>query len=313
MNDPDNELMRRSLDLARRGTGLVSPNPMVGAVVVKDGRIVGEGFHLYSLVKHAEVHALEMAGDEARGATIYCSLEPCCNYGRTSPCTDAIIEAGISKVIVATIDPNPRVNGRGLEILRNAGIEVEVGLDEAESQRLNEIYVKSVTVGRPFVHAVIALNINIDEWNPTNDFTRIASRYDSVVLSDSLNINRLIIDWLSSQQRHRTHPLVTANAESLPENTGKAVENGDAIMIMPENELNFIVEQLAQRDETSVLILPGLVGIDHANQFDKITVLHKSDDDLSAISIDTIESNVRSSNIIETTLYPRRAKQSESD
>lgn len=319
MNDPDTELMKKALDLARQGEGLVSPNPMVGAVVVKDDRIVGEGFHLYSLIKHAEVHALEMADDLARGATIYCSLEPCCNHGRTSPCTDAIIEAGISRVVVATIDPNPRVNGRGLEILRDAGIEVEMGYGEDESRLLNEIYVKSVTTGRPFVHAVFASNIDIGEWTPTEDFRQIASRYDSIVPSGSPHPDTLIIDRLISQPRHRPLVLVTTGGENLPnENMREAAAAGSVLLLASNRDLNSIIDQLVQATETSLLILPSqnpIAGTGDIGQFDKITLLHRDENDLSAVGSDriTIDSVTRSSNIIETTFYPRSIEQSESD
>src|SRR5438128_6447416 len=128
MNEDDMNYMKRALELAQRGEGRVSPNPMVGAVLVRDGRVVGEGYHVFEKVKHAEVIALEQAGDAARGATLYCSLEPCCHHGRTSPCTDALIEAGIGRAVIAVTDPNPHVNGRGIRQLREAGIKVEVGL-----------------------------------------------------------------------------------------------------------------------------------------------------------------------------------------
>ncbi|HKP11796.1 MAG TPA: bifunctional diaminohydroxyphosphoribosylaminopyrimidine deaminase/5-amino-6-(5-phosphoribosylamino)uracil reductase RibD [Blastocatellia bacterium] len=130
--------MKRALELARRGAGRVSPNPMVGAVLVNDGRVVGEGFHVFEKVKHAEVLALEQAGAGARGATLYCSFEPCCHHGRTPPCTDALIEAGIRRAVIAITDPNPRVNGRGIRQLREAGVAVEVGLCEDEARQLNE-------------------------------------------------------------------------------------------------------------------------------------------------------------------------------
>ncbi|MFL6213795.1 MAG: bifunctional diaminohydroxyphosphoribosylaminopyrimidine deaminase/5-amino-6-(5-phosphoribosylamino)uracil reductase RibD [Blastocatellia bacterium] len=142
MNEDDN-YMKRALELARRGEGRVSPNPMVGAVLVRDGRVVGEGYHVFEKVKHAEVIALEQAGETARGATLYCSLEPCCHHGRTSPCTDALIDAGIRRAVIAITDPNPRVNGRGIRQLREAGIKVEVGLCEAEARQLNEAFFRS--------------------------------------------------------------------------------------------------------------------------------------------------------------------------
>jgi diaminohydroxyphosphoribosylaminopyrimidine deaminase/5-amino-6-(5-phosphoribosylamino)uracil reductase len=143
MNEDDLKHMKRALELAQRGEGRVSPNPLVGAVLVNDGRVVGEGFHVFEQVKHAEVLALEEAGTAARGATLYCSLEPCCHHGRTSPCTDALIEAGISRAVIAVTDPNPRVNGRGIRQLREAGIIVEVGLCEDEARRVNEEFFRA--------------------------------------------------------------------------------------------------------------------------------------------------------------------------
>src|SRR5262245_55782167 len=112
------EYMKRALELARLGEGVASQNPMVGAVLVRDGEIVGEGFHIFENIKHAEVVALENAGGKARGATLYCSLEPCCHFGRTSPCTDALIEAGIARAIIAIVDNDSRVSGRGIAQLR---------------------------------------------------------------------------------------------------------------------------------------------------------------------------------------------------
>ena len=155
MVESDNHFMKRALELARKGAGLVSPNPLVGAVLVKDGRIVGEGHHRYDLLKHGETYAIEMAGDEARGSTLYCNLEPCCHQGRTPPCTDSLINAGIARAVIATTDPFARINGRGIEQLRAANIDVAVGLYEDDALRLNETYFKFVTRNTPFLHGVI--------------------------------------------------------------------------------------------------------------------------------------------------------------
>ncbi len=145
----DSQYMKRALTIARRGR--TSPNPMVGAVVVRDGRIVGEGYHPRAGEPHAEVFALQSAGDVAKGAELYVTLEPCCHHGKTGPCTEAIIAAGITKVYAAMVDPFPEVAGKGIETLRSAGIEVEVGLLEAEARELNRGFIKWVTCGRPFV------------------------------------------------------------------------------------------------------------------------------------------------------------------
>jgi diaminohydroxyphosphoribosylaminopyrimidine deaminase / 5-amino-6-(5-phosphoribosylamino)uracil reductase len=150
---PDHErFMRQALELAQRGIGLASPNPNVGAVVVSPaGEVVGEGFHTYEGVRHAEVLALEQAGERARGATLYLNLEPCCHTGRTGPCADAVIRAGVARVFVAMSDPNPLVAGKGFERLRNAGIEVHSGILESEARKLNEAFAKYIVRKTPLV------------------------------------------------------------------------------------------------------------------------------------------------------------------
>ncbi len=152
--------MRIAMNLAKKGLGKTSPNPTVGAVLVKNGKIVGEGYHRRAGLPHAEVEALKAAGKHAKGAELFVTLEPCCFYGRTPPCTEAIIKAGIGKVYIGTIDPNPRVGGKSVEILRNKGILVEVGFLEKELKELNETYFKHITTGNPFVILKNALSLN---------------------------------------------------------------------------------------------------------------------------------------------------------
>ncbi|MDD2388537.1 MAG: bifunctional diaminohydroxyphosphoribosylaminopyrimidine deaminase/5-amino-6-(5-phosphoribosylamino)uracil reductase RibD [Desulfobacterales bacterium] len=147
----DRFFMEMALDLAARGQGYVSPNPMVGAVVVKDGSIVGTGWHEAAGRHHAEVNAIDNAGDAAKGATLYVTLEPCNHTGRTPPCTRKIIQVGIKRVVVAMTDPNPGVTGGGIDRLRASGIDVTIGICEDKARRLNESFVKYVTTGRPFV------------------------------------------------------------------------------------------------------------------------------------------------------------------
>ena len=159
----DLDYIQQTLQLAAQGKGLVSPNPLVGSVVVKDGQVIGRGFHRYAELKHAEVWALEEAGVNARGATIYVNLEPCSHNGngkRTAPCVEAILKAGIRRVVASMVDPNPKVNGRGFELLRAAGIAVSTGLMEREAQKLNEKYSKVVTTGLPFVHLKTACSLD---------------------------------------------------------------------------------------------------------------------------------------------------------
>jgi diaminohydroxyphosphoribosylaminopyrimidine deaminase/5-amino-6-(5-phosphoribosylamino)uracil reductase len=156
----DVELMRRALELAERGRGYVEPNPLVGAVVAHGDRIVGEGWHQRYGQAHAEVHALAAASDAARGATLYVTLEPCCHFGKTPPCTDAIIRAGIRRVVACMRDPFPQVAGQGMERLIAAGIEVTVGLEEACALELNGPYFKLLRTGQPYVIAKWAMSLD---------------------------------------------------------------------------------------------------------------------------------------------------------
>ncbi len=148
-SDFDSRMMLRCLELAHRALGRTSPNPLVGAVVVKDGEIVGEGFHPRAGEPHAEVFALRAAGESARDATVYVSLEPCNHYGRTPPCSEGLINAGVAKVVVGMVDPNPLVAGGGIARLRAAGIEVLVGVEEAACKKLNEAFVHRILYKRP--------------------------------------------------------------------------------------------------------------------------------------------------------------------
>jgi len=152
--------MQRALELAARARGRTSPNPMVGAVIVRDGNIVGEGYHHRAGTPHAEIHALRAAGESARGATMYVTLEPCCFHGRTPPCTDALIAAGIAEVHMAMLDPNPRVAGQGRAALEAAGIRTVVGEEEAAARALNAAYVTWITTGRPLVIAKFAMSLD---------------------------------------------------------------------------------------------------------------------------------------------------------
>jgi diaminohydroxyphosphoribosylaminopyrimidine deaminase / 5-amino-6-(5-phosphoribosylamino)uracil reductase len=153
--------MREALDLARRGRGLTSPNPMVGAVVVRDGHVVGRGFHTYSGRDHAEILALAQAGEAARGATLYLNLEPCSHQGRTPPCAEAVIRAGIARVVAAAEDPNPRVRGDGFRKLREAGVAVDSAADfTAEAEKLNEAFFHFMRTGRPLVTLKAAITLD---------------------------------------------------------------------------------------------------------------------------------------------------------
>ncbi|HEV2356589.1 MAG TPA: bifunctional diaminohydroxyphosphoribosylaminopyrimidine deaminase/5-amino-6-(5-phosphoribosylamino)uracil reductase RibD, partial [bacterium] len=152
--------MREALALARRGAGTTSPNPMVGALVVAEGRVVGRGYHPAPGEPHAEIFALREAGPRAQGATLYTTLEPCAHTGRTGPCTEAILAAGVARVVAAMIDPDSQVRGAGVARLQAAGVETVVGVGEDEARRLNEAFIKHRTTGLPFVTAKWAMTLD---------------------------------------------------------------------------------------------------------------------------------------------------------
>ena len=278
MRERDETFMTRAFELARQGAGLVSPNPMVGAVLVNEGRIVGEGYHRYDRLKHAETYAIEEAGELARGATLYCSLEPCCHYGRTSPCTDALIETGIARAVIAIEDSDPRVSGRGISQLRSAGIEVEVGLLRDEALRINECYFKYVITGIPFVHGVIINveneTVSIPVWSPSDRLMEEFFRYDAIVIGCDLESNRSLINACLTRKRHR--PFIIAGAadalqpfalESQMESEPLFLRLSSPLASLGElsdslkgaeevkPDLNFILQALARMRATSCAIL----------------------------------------------------------
>ena len=160
MNETHIAFMNRALALAQRGKGRTSPNPLVGAVIVNAGKIVGEGYHQKAGEPHAEIHALHAAGEKAKGGTLYVNLEPCCHWGRTPPCTDALGQAGIVQVFAAHRDPNPKVAGKGIAQLEKAGIKVNVGVCAEAAEKLNEIFIKHVKTGYPFVVMKMAMSLD---------------------------------------------------------------------------------------------------------------------------------------------------------
>src|ERR1700686_4860907 len=166
----DQKYLRRALELAKKSFGLASPNPNVGAVLVDHGgQLVGEGVHTYDGVKHSEVLALEHAGDKARGATLYINLEPCCHHGRTGPCTEALIAAGIKRVVASTSDPNPAISGRGFARLRQAGVQVTSGLLEEEARPLNDAFAKYIRYRLPLVTLKAAMTLDGKIAPPPDD------------------------------------------------------------------------------------------------------------------------------------------------
>ena len=198
----DAYFMHLALELARLRKGLTHPNPTVGCVIVKDGKVVGQGYHEKAGMPHAEVVALRQAGPLARGADLYVTLEPCTHYGRTPPCTDAIIEAGIKRVVIGVLDPNPLVSGKGAERLRKAGIEVRVGVLEEEAKRLNEDFFTYITQKRPYITLKLAQSIDgciatkkgDSKWITSQQSRDFAHRLRAEATAVLVGINTLLMD-----------------------------------------------------------------------------------------------------------------------
>ncbi len=190
----DTDYMKRALELAENGTGRTNPNPMVGAVIVKDGRIIGEGWHETYGHAHAEVNAINHAGRNAEGSTVYVNLEPCCHHGKTPPCTELLISKGVKCVVIGTLDPNPLISGKGVQRLRDAGIEVTVGVMEQECKRLNEVFFSYIQKRRPFVVLKAAMSFDgkiaapsgeskwITEEAARRDVQRLRNRYSAIMV-----------------------------------------------------------------------------------------------------------------------------------
>lgn len=221
----DRQMMQRCIELAKRASGQTAPNPLVGAVIVKDGKIIGEGFHPGAGQPHAEVFALRAAGDAAKGATIYVSLEPCNHYGRTPPCSLAIVKAELARVVVGMIDPDPRVSGGGIETIRNAGIDVLTGVEEAACRQLNEGFIHRILYKQPFgilkyamtLDGKIATTTGHSAWI-THEETRnhvydLRSQCDAVIVGG--NTVRLDNPLLTTHGKTSHNPLRVVVSQSL--------------------------------------------------------------------------------------------------
>ncbi len=221
--------MLLALQLARKGEYSVSPNPMVGCVIVKNNKIIGEGWHMNSGEAHAEIYALKQAGVEAQDAIAYVTLEPCCHYGKTPPCTLALIKAGLKKIVIACEDPNPLVAGKGIAELKTAGIEVEVGLNKNEALKLNEIFCHFIKYNRPYVFAKWAMSL--DGKTITNP-------------SDSRKISHAQADTVTHDLRHRVDAILVGANTARKDNPLLTVRNTSQtsikqpIRIVLSNSLN---------------------------------------------------------------------------
>ncbi|MBK1990283.1 bifunctional diaminohydroxyphosphoribosylaminopyrimidine deaminase/5-amino-6-(5-phosphoribosylamino)uracil reductase RibD [Sphaerospermopsis aphanizomenoides BCCUSP55] len=266
----DTLMMQRCLQLARRALGRTSPNPLVGAVVVKDGEVVGEGFHPRAGEPHAEVFALRAAGEKARGATIYVSLEPCNHYGRTPPCSEGLIAAGVSKVVVGMVDPNPLVAGGGIARLRAAGIEVLVGVEEAACQQLNEGFIHRILHKRPLgilkyamtLDGKIATSSGHSAWitnlDARSEVHQLRAACDAVIVGG--NTVRQDNPFLTSHEQGSPNPLRVVMSRSLnfPENS-RLWEVAEAqTLVLTEVGSSRDFQKMLVKKGVEVLELPSL-------------------------------------------------------
>ena len=292
----DTEYMKIAIEYAKKGSGSVNPNPMVGAVIVKHDQIVGEGYHKKRGEPHAERYALMNCRESAAGATLYVTLEPCCHYGKTPPCTEAIIESGISRVVVGSVDPNPLVAGKGIEILRKQGIEVISGILQDECDRLNEVFFHFIQTKRPFVvmkyamtmDGKIATRTGASKWitgeaargrvqQDRHRYTAIMTGSGTVLADDPLltcrmeggkNPIRIICD--TNLKVSPTHQIIKTAKEVLTiiatactdaEKQQPLKEAGCEILVLQRKEghldLEQLMEELGKRNIDSILLEGG--------------------------------------------------------
>ncbi|WP_347016684.1 bifunctional diaminohydroxyphosphoribosylaminopyrimidine deaminase/5-amino-6-(5-phosphoribosylamino)uracil reductase RibD [Acinetobacter seifertii] len=245
----DQYWMQQAIELAKRGLYSTKPNPNVGCVIVKDNQVIGEGFHPKAGQPHAEVFALREAGEQAQGATAYVTLEPCAHYGRTPPCAEALVKAQVKKVVVACPDPNPLVAGKGVQILKNAGIEVEIGICEDSAAKLNQGFLKAMSTGMPYVRLKVASSLDgrtamasgeskwitgsaarqdVQHWRAISG--AVITGIDTVIADDcQLNVrslNNIDIETVAQPKR-----IILDRRGRLPL-TAKILENPETVMVM---------------------------------------------------------------------------------
>jgi diaminohydroxyphosphoribosylaminopyrimidine deaminase/5-amino-6-(5-phosphoribosylamino)uracil reductase len=290
----DHEFMAQALRLAEKGLYTTTPNPRVGCVIVRDGKAVGSGWHERAGEPHAEIHALTQAGGSAQGATVYVTLEPCSHHGRTPPCAEALIKAGVSRVVVAMVDPNPQVAGEGLAQLQQAGIRTDIGLLEKEAHDLNPGFVSRMTCGRPWLRLKIAasldgktaLNNGVSQWITGADARRDAHRLRArscavltgigTVLADdpSLNVRevetprqpfRVVVDSglrmppTAKMLLGKDVLVVTASGDQVK--AGRLREAGAEVLVLPPLEgrvdLALMLDELGRRGINEITVEAG--------------------------------------------------------
>ena len=307
----DKVFMTRAWELALKGKGKTSPNPMVGAVVVRGNKIVGEGWHKKCGGPHAEIFALQQAGQRAKGATLYVTLEPCAHFGRTPPCVDKIIASGVKEVVIGIKDPNPLMNGKSIKKLQRAGIKIRVGLLAEDLQRMNESFLKYITIRRPFVVAKIAQTLDgkiatatgESQWitsAPAREFTHhLRNEFDAIlvgintVLKDDPRLNapskrlkKIIVDSqlrlpVKAKLLAGVKPgdcIVAATAKSNLSKRKRLERKGIAVLVCPQKagkvDLSYLLKELAKQEITSVLIEGGAQVIGNALKAKVVDKLH---------------------------------------
>ncbi|MBE9192401.1 bifunctional diaminohydroxyphosphoribosylaminopyrimidine deaminase/5-amino-6-(5-phosphoribosylamino)uracil reductase RibD [Gloeocapsopsis crepidinum LEGE 06123] len=263
-------MMQRCLQLARRALGRTAPNPLVGSVIVQAGEVVGEGFHPGAGQPHAEVFALQDAGDRAFGATVYVNLEPCNHYGRTPPCSEALVAAGVAKVVVGMVDPNPLVAGGGIMRLRNAGIEVVVGVEEDDCRQLNEGFVHRILYQRPFGILKYAMTLDgkiatssghsawISNQSARNLVHQLRAACDAVIVGG--NTVRKDNPRLTSRQAEAHNPLrvVMSRTLDLPTEAYLWQTTEFPTLVLTQKGANLDFQQLLWQKNVEVIELPSL-------------------------------------------------------
>ncbi|XP_009796799.1 riboflavin biosynthesis protein PYRD, chloroplastic-like [Nicotiana tabacum] len=265
----DEFYIRRGVEIAKKAVGHTSPNPMVGCVIVKNGEIVGEGFHPKAGQPHAEVFALRDAGDLAENATAYVTLEPCNHFGRTPPCTEALINAKVKKVVVGMVDPNPIVASTGLSRLRDAGIEVITGVEEELCRKLNEAYIHQMLTGKPFVTLRYSLSVDGEFSNQLGAevmesggyYSKLLQEYDAVIVSSFLQSQNYSV--LSSKEPGAKQPLQIVLAKSSDSLQLPAVtdDTSSKTIIFSDKEITVELEASQRGIETVVLDRMNLTAI----------------------------------------------------
>ncbi|KAL2892208.1 Riboflavin biosynthesis protein PYRD chloroplastic [Bienertia sinuspersici] len=261
-NEEDVFYMRKCIELAKQAIGCTSPNPMVGCIVVKDGKVVGQGFHPKAGQPHAEVFALRDAGEQAEGATAYVTLEPCNHYGRTPPCSEALIKAKVKKVVVGMVDPNPIVSSRGINKLQEAGIEVVVGVEEDSCKKLNEAFIYKMLSGKPFVTLRYSISMNAVLLDQLGEkvmecggyYSQLLQEYDAVIHAPTEMIQDS--SFLASQEPNARQPLhvfIAKDPDSLYQNLNLPVEADFKAIIFSDKEATQGLEMSQKGIETVVM------------------------------------------------------------